>query len=51
MPKMQGGCLCGAVRYTAGKVRALAVTTARRAEALPDLSTVGEFVPGYEASV
>jgi tripartite-type tricarboxylate transporter receptor subunit TctC len=35
----------------AGKVRALAVTTARRAEALPDLPTVGEFVPGYEASV
>jgi hypothetical protein len=31
------------------KVRALAVTTARRAEALPDLPTVGEFVPGYEA--
>jgi tripartite-type tricarboxylate transporter receptor subunit TctC len=35
----------------AGKVRALAVTTARRAEALPDLPTVGEFVPGYEASL
>jgi hypothetical protein len=35
----------------AGKVRALAVTTARRAEALPDLPTVGELVPGYEASL
>jgi tripartite-type tricarboxylate transporter receptor subunit TctC len=35
----------------AGKVRALAVTTAKRAEALPDLPTVGEFVPGYEASL
>jgi tripartite-type tricarboxylate transporter receptor subunit TctC len=35
----------------AGKVRALAVTTARRAEALPDLPTIGEFVPGYEASL
>jgi tripartite-type tricarboxylate transporter receptor subunit TctC len=35
----------------AGKVRALAVTTARRAEVLPDLPTVGEFVPGYEASL
>jgi len=35
----------------AGKVRALAVTTAERAEALPDLPTVGEFVPGYEASL
>jgi tripartite-type tricarboxylate transporter receptor subunit TctC len=34
----------------AGKLRALAVTTATRAEALPDLPTVGEFVPGYEAS-
>jgi tripartite-type tricarboxylate transporter receptor subunit TctC len=34
-----------------GKVRALAVTTVRRAEALPDLPTVGEFVPGYEASL
>ena len=32
------------------KLRALAVTTAARAEALPDLSTVAEFVPGYEAS-
>jgi tripartite-type tricarboxylate transporter receptor subunit TctC len=28
----------------------LAVTTATRSEALPDLPTVGEFVPGYEAS-
>jgi tripartite-type tricarboxylate transporter receptor subunit TctC len=34
----------------AGKVRALAVTTATRAEALPDLPTVGDFVPGFEAS-
>jgi tripartite-type tricarboxylate transporter receptor subunit TctC len=34
----------------AGKLRALAVTTAIRSEALPDLPTVGEFVPGYEAS-
>jgi tripartite-type tricarboxylate transporter receptor subunit TctC len=33
-----------------GKVRALAVTTAVRSDALPDVSTVGEFVPGYEAS-
>jgi tripartite-type tricarboxylate transporter receptor subunit TctC len=32
------------------KVRALAVTTATRSEALPDVPTVGEFVPGYEAS-
>jgi tripartite-type tricarboxylate transporter receptor subunit TctC len=34
----------------AGTLRALAVTTATRSEALPDLPTVGEFVPGYEAS-
>jgi tripartite-type tricarboxylate transporter receptor subunit TctC len=34
----------------AGQVRALAVTTATRLEALPDLPTVGDFVPGYEAS-
>ena len=33
-----------------GKVRALAVTTAVRSDALPDVPTVGEFVPGYEAS-
>jgi tripartite-type tricarboxylate transporter receptor subunit TctC len=34
----------------AGKLRALAVTTATRSKALPDIPTVGEFVPGYEAS-
>jgi len=34
----------------AGKVRALAVTTATRSEALPDLPSLGDFVPGYEAS-
>jgi tripartite-type tricarboxylate transporter receptor subunit TctC len=34
----------------AGRLRALAVTTAARSEALPDLPTVAEFVPGYEAS-
>src|SRR5262249_32543221 len=34
----------------AGKLRALAVTAATRADALPDIPTVAEFVPGYEAS-
>ena len=34
----------------AGRLRALAVTTAARLDVLPDLPTVGEFVPGYEAS-
>ena len=34
----------------AGKLRALAVTTATRSDALPDVPTVAETVPGYEAS-
>jgi tripartite-type tricarboxylate transporter receptor subunit TctC len=33
-----------------GKLRGIAVTTASRAEVLPDLPTVGDFLPGYEAS-
>jgi tripartite-type tricarboxylate transporter receptor subunit TctC len=33
-----------------GKLRPLAVTTAVRSEVFPDLPTVGDFVPGYEAS-
>jgi tripartite-type tricarboxylate transporter receptor subunit TctC len=33
-----------------GSLRALGVTAATRAEALPDVPAVGEFVPGYEAS-
>ena len=34
----------------AGTLRALAVTTATRSPVLPDIPTVGDFVPGYEAS-
>jgi tripartite-type tricarboxylate transporter receptor subunit TctC len=43
--------LPGAIEYIrAGTLRALAVTTAARLPQLPDLPTVGDFVPGYEAS-
>jgi tripartite-type tricarboxylate transporter receptor subunit TctC len=35
----------------AGKLRALAITTATRWDILPDIPTVAEFVPGYEASI
>jgi tripartite-type tricarboxylate transporter receptor subunit TctC len=34
-----------------GKLRALAVTSGTRSQALPDIPTIGEFIPGYEASV
>jgi tripartite-type tricarboxylate transporter receptor subunit TctC len=34
----------------AGNLRALAVTTAKRSDALPDIPTLGEFIPGFEAS-
>jgi tripartite-type tricarboxylate transporter receptor subunit TctC len=33
-----------------GRLRALAVTTATRSDALPDVPSLGEFVPGFEAS-
>ncbi len=43
--------MVSAIEYVrAGSLRALAVTTATRSKALPDMPTVGEFVPGYEAS-
>jgi tripartite-type tricarboxylate transporter receptor subunit TctC len=34
----------------AGKLRALAVTSAMRSEALPELTIIGDFLPGYEAT-
>jgi tripartite-type tricarboxylate transporter receptor subunit TctC len=41
----------GSLEYIrTGQLRALAVTTATRWEGLPDVSTVADFVPGYEAS-
>ena len=45
------GILGSSVEYVrSGKLRALAVTTATRADALPELPTVADFVPNYEAS-
>jgi tripartite-type tricarboxylate transporter receptor subunit TctC len=45
------GSIPASIQYVrAGKLRALAVTTTTRAEALPDLPIVADFVPGYEAS-
>jgi tripartite-type tricarboxylate transporter receptor subunit TctC len=45
------GTTASSLEYViAGKLRALAVTIERRLDALPDIPTVGEFVPGYEAS-
>jgi tripartite-type tricarboxylate transporter receptor subunit TctC len=45
-----GGLPASIEHIRAGRLRALAVTTAARSEALPDTPTIGEFVPGYEAS-
>jgi tripartite-type tricarboxylate transporter receptor subunit TctC len=45
------GVLASSIEYIrAGKLRPLAVTTAMRVDALPDVPTLGEFLPGYEAS-
>ena len=45
------GAMPSLIEYVrAGKLRALAVTTATRSEALPEIPTVGEFFPGYDAS-
>jgi tripartite-type tricarboxylate transporter receptor subunit TctC len=47
---MFGNTTTSMAQIRAGKLRPLAVTTAKRLEAFPDLPTVGDFVPGYEAS-
>src|SRR3954464_3232829 len=45
------GTMPASIEYVrAGTLRPLAVTSARRSELLPDLPTVGDFVPGYETS-
>jgi tripartite-type tricarboxylate transporter receptor subunit TctC len=43
--------ISSSIQYVrSGMLRALAVTTATRSDVLPDIPTLGEFVPGYEAS-
>jgi tripartite-type tricarboxylate transporter receptor subunit TctC len=43
--------LAASIEYiSAGKLRPLAVTTATRSEALPNIPTLSEFLPAYEAS-
>jgi tripartite-type tricarboxylate transporter receptor subunit TctC len=43
--------MAGSIEYIrAGKLRAIAVTTATRSEALPDIPTIGELLLGFEAS-
>jgi tripartite-type tricarboxylate transporter receptor subunit TctC len=45
------GTIPGSIEHIkAGKLRALGVTTATRLESVPDIPTIGEYLPGYEAS-
>jgi tripartite-type tricarboxylate transporter receptor subunit TctC len=45
-----GGLPAAVEHLRAGRLRALAVTTATRSQALPDIPTIGDFLAGYEAS-
>ena len=53
-PPLRGGVLgrqqLRVTQHRDGRLRALAVTTATRSDALPDIPTVAEFEPNYEAS-
>jgi tripartite-type tricarboxylate transporter receptor subunit TctC len=45
------GPLTSSIQYVrTGKLRALAVSSASRSDAMPDIPTVGDFLPGYEAT-
>ena len=48
---MFDGLLTSLEHIRAGKLRALGVTTVARSFALPDLPAIGEFLPGFEASL
>jgi tripartite-type tricarboxylate transporter receptor subunit TctC len=48
---MFDGLLSSIEHIRAGKLRALGVTTAIRSTSLPDLPAIGEFLPGFEASL
>ena len=50
VPAAFGGISASIQHIRAGKLRVLAVATAARLEALPDIPTVGDSVPGFEAS-
>jgi tripartite-type tricarboxylate transporter receptor subunit TctC len=50
VPVMFATLVVSAEHIRAGQIRALAVTTSKRSDAFPDLPSISEFVPGYEAS-